>query len=91
MAEKAETMNAVLVVIHIPYLHNEYINPPPLELMISLSQNVVFIDLTPTVNQYYSDPDNPSLNLRDDSHPNSIANELIADEIYKALKSRNIF
>lgn len=91
MIEKAETMNAVLIVMHIPYLHNEYINPPPLELMISLSPNIVFIDLTPTVNQYYSVPNNPSLNLKDDTHPNSIANELIADEIYKVLKSRNIF
>ncbi|MHC4322506.1 MAG: hypothetical protein ACYST3_09565 [Planctomycetota bacterium] len=91
MIEEAKSIDAKLVVIHIPYLTRNGTNPPPLELMISLNQDVIFIDLTPIIIQYYSDSKNPSLFLLNDGHPNHLAHELIAHKIYTTLKEKNIF
>ncbi len=90
MENLAKTINAVLIVVHIPYLERGNTNSAPLELIGSLSKGTIFIDLSPVVKNYYNDPGNPSLRFQLDSHPNQLAHKLIADEIEKVIISNGI-
>jgi hypothetical protein len=86
----AKTINAVLVIVHIPYLDRGNTNSPPVELINSLSNSIIFIDLSPIVKDYYNNPKNPDLRFRSDSHPNQLAHKLIANEIEKVIVSKGI-
>lgn len=89
--EVAKSIDAVLIVMYIPKLKRGKTKPPPPELLNSLNRDAIFIDLVPTVIQYYSNPKNPSLRFANDSHPNRLAHELMAREIERVLRRENIF
>lgn len=90
MIEIVKRIDATLVVMHIPYLHKGRTNRPPLELLNALTGDVLFIDLSQAVIQYYSDAKNPPL-LFSDGHPNEIAHELMSQEIFNVLKKGTYF
>ena len=91
MIELAKNIDAILIVVHIPYFEKGSTNSAPSELIDSLSQDTVFIDLSSAVKDYYQNPENPDLRLHKyDGHPNASAHKLMADEIEKAIRSKNI-
>jgi hypothetical protein len=91
MEEEAKLINATLIVVHIPYLQRDGTNGPPLELLDALTDDIVFIDLSPPIERYYSASKPPSLSFAGDGHPNHLAHGLIAHEIHGVLKKEGLF
>lgn len=86
----AKSINAVLIVVYIPYLNKGNTNSAPLELLNALSKNTIFVDLSSVVKDYYNNPENPDLRFKLDSHPNQLAHKLIANEIEKVITNNGI-
>ena len=92
MMVAARGINARLVIMYIPDLFmRDYVPPPPPELVNSLSDEVFFLDLTQRVRGYYNNEDNPMLTFGEDTHPNSLAHKIFADEIIRFLREGGIF
>lgn len=91
MLEVTRKSNSTLIVVHIPYLEKGKTNPSPDELLHSLTPDIVFVDMSPVVINHYTLPGNPELMLENDGHPNSLMHQLLAAEISKTLRERNIF
>ena len=91
MDRAAKQNNSLLVVVYIPRLNRGNTPPPPPELIDSLSQDTVFIDLSGAVIQHYANPDNALLRFEQDGHPNDVAHELIAQKISQALRDKGVF
>jgi len=90
MSELAKNIKATLIVVHIPYFEKGSTNSAPAELINSLSQDTIFLDLSSAVKDYYQNPENPDLRLHKfDGHPNVFAHKLMADEIEKVIRNRN--
>ncbi len=87
MIQEARRINARLVVVYIPGLQKGRTKPPPTELIETLSQDTVFVDLSGPIIEHYSNKDNALLILERDGHPNYLAHELIAREIGRALRT----
>ena len=85
MLQAARKLDAQLVVVYIPYLHNKIAKPPPDALAGALTADVLFVDLAPVITAYYADARNPPLGLSD-GHPNAQAHALIARELQAALE-----
>ena len=90
MSEAARSIDAALIVLYIPLLTRGETSPPSPVLIKSLSSDVVFVDLSPVIKNYYSNPENPDLRLKNDGHPNRLAHRLIADELEKIIRSKDL-
>jgi hypothetical protein len=90
MEELAKSINANLIVVHIPYLNRGNTNSAPFELINSLDKNTIFIDLSSVIKDYYDNPENPDLRFKLDGHPNQLAHKLIANEIEKVIINNGI-
>lgn len=91
MHNVAKKINATFIVMYLPALGRGQASQPPQELLQSLDKDIIFIDLSNKVNQYYKDPMSPSLQLKNDGHPNELAHKMMANEIKKVLKRKKLF
>jgi len=90
MAAQAKAMGARLVVMYIPYLNPERIDPPPTELLAALPPEVLLLDLAPALQSYVAIEGNPPLAFPIDNHPNRQAHALMAAELARLLTDEHL-
>ena len=89
MSELVKGIESKQLIVYFPDLFmRDYVPPPPPELPGVLREDVLFLDLTNAVIDYYNNPDHPMLTFGKDTHPNKFAHELFAKEIIKFLGGR---
>jgi hypothetical protein len=92
MQRYADDINAKMIVVYIPNL-NAFMkkDPPPQELLGSLNENIIFVDMTPHVIKHYAagggylDLTRKDWSLAD-LHPGEFGHRLIADVVVKAIE-----
>lgn len=92
--EMAETVNGIgakLIVVYLPLFGKGYIEPPPNELLDCLNSDILFVDLSQEVNEYYREDNKPVLPIPGDyAHPGILGHELIAKELESVIKRENL-
>ncbi len=91
MTQEARRINARLVVVYLPRLEKEQTKLPPTELIESLGQDTIFVDLSGPIIEHYSNKDNALLRFERDIHPNHLGHELFSREISRALRTEVSF
>lgn len=92
MSKSAKSIDAKLIIVYLPLFGKGYVQPPPEELLASLSNDVLFIDMYPKIVEYYKNENNPPLTILGDyAHPGELGHALISQELEKVIRRENIF
>ncbi|MFZ3089132.1 MAG: hypothetical protein WA240_00775 [Nitrospirota bacterium] len=91
MSKVAKTIDAKLIIVYLPLFGKGYAQPPPEELLASLSSDILFVDMYPKVVEYYKKENSPALTIPGDyAHPGELGHALISHELEKAIRRENL-
>lgn len=92
MSKLVKGINAKLIIVYLPLFGKGYAQPPPEELLASLSSDVLFVDMYPKVVEYYKNENNSSLTITGDyAHPGELGHALISQELEKVIRREDLF
>ncbi len=88
----AASVDATLVLVHIPNLRpGAETQPPPSALVQAQGDGVVLVDLSRAVESHYRAGDEPLILSNSDPHPNEAGHLLIADAVATQLQELGLF
>jgi hypothetical protein len=91
MSREAKKIGAKLIIVYLPLFGKGYIEPPPQELLDCLNDDIIFIDLSLKMNDYYKENDKPALTLTGDyAHPGTLGHQFVAKEVAKIIRDKNL-
>ena len=85
-----QSAGARLVIVYLSFFGKNQAEPPPDDLINSLQDDIIFVDLTSSVNEYYESENNPTLALPADYHPGVHGHALIARELEDVLRQERL-
>jgi hypothetical protein len=102
MSAEAHSVGAQLIILYIPHLTRKYFTtsgqnkkgtrrsvprPPDVLVKSADKNNIILVDATPAVAEYYTNKENPALTVSSiDAHPNERAQILFADVLTEAIQ-----
>lgn len=91
MSAAVKSIGARLVIVYLPLFGKGYIEPPPEELLTSLNDDILFVDMSSRLIEYYKKEDAPALTIPGDyAHPGKLGHALVAQELQGLIEKENL-
>lgn len=91
MSATVNRIGAKLIIVYLPHFGKGHIEPPPEELLTSLNDDILFMDMSPKLTEYYKNENSSSLTIPGDyAHPGQLGHALIAQELQTLIEKENL-